>query len=51
MKSLHFVSPPVLMTSEAEHPLKSSAAIAVVASATFFIVCLPGIGVVQPVTA
>src|SRR6185295_18916264 len=31
VKSLHFVSPPVLMTSEAEHPLNSSTAIATVA--------------------
>jgi hypothetical protein len=35
---LAFVSPPVLMTCEAEHPLKSSMATAALASATCFIV-------------
>ncbi|ETZ35872.1 hypothetical protein L842_0087 [Mycobacterium intracellulare MIN_052511_1280] len=42
VKSLHFVSPPVLMTCEAEHALDNKTEIAIVAAAMYFIVCLPG---------
>src|SRR5690349_10786940 len=42
VKSLHFVSPPVLMICEAEHALDSKTEIAIVAAAMYFIICLPG---------
>src|SRR6185437_13651887 len=42
VKSLHLVSPPVLMTSEAEHALDSKTEIAIVAAARYFIICPPG---------
>jgi hypothetical protein len=38
VKSLHLVSPPVLMICDAEHPLNSSVAITIAAGAVAFIV-------------